>query len=195
MYYIILKIKQVLENILDKKRDAQTPNLKSPFINVSIQDGCNISQDSFIGEYTYIGVNTTVTKAVIGRYCSIANNVSIGDGEHIIERVSTNSIFYDDPYGILTQKECIIGNDVWIGTKSVIRRGVKIGDGAVIGANSFVNKDVPAYGIFVGSPAKLLKYRFSERIINLISESKWWQFDYNKAKIVVKELQKEIENI
>lgn len=103
-----------------------------------------VDEHSTVGEFTYIGYNSFVTKAQIGRYCSIANNVSIGPGEHNIDTVSSNTLFYADPYSKLTEKDITIGHDVWIGVNSVIRRGVTIGNGAVIGANSFVNTDIKA---------------------------------------------------
>src|ERR1700751_1019209 len=106
-----------------------------------------VSKDSQIGAYTYIGFNTFISKSKIGRYCSIANNVSIGNGEHLLQNVSTSSLFYDNPYDVLTSGECEIGNDVWIGVGCTIRRGVKIGNGAVLGANAFVNKDVPPFAV------------------------------------------------
>lgn len=74
----------------------------------------------------------------------------------------------------------IIGNDVWIGVGSIIRRGVTIGNGAVIGANSFVNKDVPPYAFAVGSPARVIKYRFKKEMIEKIEESCWWQYEKKK---------------
>ena len=160
--------------------------------NVEIREGCNISNDCTIGEYTYIGINTTVTRSSIGRYCSIANNVSIGDGEHSLGRISTSAFFYENPYDELTRKGCSIGNDVWIGTKSIIRRGVVIGNGAVVGANSFVNRDVPAFAVVVGSPAKVVKFRFTEQEIALINDSNWWDMGLDEAKNEIATLEKKI---
>src|SRR5690349_1524407 len=122
----------MLRRILKRLLRDETPEA---FPGVEIQSGSNVSHDCKIGRNTYIGFNCTITRAVIGRYCSIANNVSIGVGEHDLSRISTSSLFYDDPYKVLTEGECSLGNDVWIGTNSVVRRGVVIGDGAVIGAN------------------------------------------------------------
>ncbi|MBR6646045.1 MAG: CatB-related O-acetyltransferase, partial [Clostridia bacterium] len=68
----------------------------------------------------------------------------------------------------------IIGNDVWIGHSALILEGVKIGDGAIVGAGAVVTKDVPPYSIVVGVPAKVIKYRFSENEIAKLSELKWW---------------------
>jgi tetrahydrodipicolinate N-succinyltransferase len=71
----------------------------------------------------------------------------------------------------------IIGNDVWLGAKVNIIRGVKIGDGAVIGANSLVLHDIPPYAIAVGSPARVIKYRFDESVIEELIKIKWWEWD------------------
>lgn len=161
-----------------------------PYKNVEILHGTHIDSYSEIGEYTYIGSNCLITKAKVGRYVSIANNVSIGPGEHDVEKISTSSLFYDNPYEYLTRKDVLIGNDVWIAANVVIRRGVKIGHGAVIGANSFVNKDVPDFAIVAGSPAKLIKYRFTEEKIRKIIHSNWWNKDLIEAKKTIEELER-----
>jgi FkbM family methyltransferase len=157
--------------------------------NVQIMSGTQISADCQIGDYSYIGHNCFITKSTIGRYCSIANNVSIGQGEHDFNRISTSSIFYEYPYQELTRKACMIGNDVWIGVDAIIKRGVVIGDGAVIGANSFVNTDIPAYAVAAGSPAKILKFRFSPGKIAEIRKSSWWNYDLNDAKNIIRALE------
>lgn len=145
-----------------------------------------------IGSYTYIGQNVFVTKAKIGRYCSIANNVSVGPGEHKLDRISTSSHFYDNAFNILTEKDCIIGNDVWIGVDSIIKRNVTIGDGAVVGANSFVTKDVPPFAIVAGNPAKIIKFRFTDEQQQAIVKSGWWLLEMEEAKKVQQDLAKNI---
>ncbi|WP_280177539.1 CatB-related O-acetyltransferase [Pseudohoeflea suaedae] len=69
-----------------------------------------------------------------------------------------------------------IGNDVWIGYGAFIRSGVTVGDGAVIGGMANVIHDVPPYAIVVGNPARVVRYRFSEDIIELLLKTKWWRF-------------------
>lgn len=155
----------------------------------TVMGGSYVDKQSEIGAHTYIGYNCFVTKAKIGRYCSIANNVSIGPGEHDLNLVSTNSLFYDNAYQKLTERDITLGNDVWVGANVVIRRGVKIGNGAVIGANSFVNCDVPAYAIFAGSPARLIKYRFDESRIKKIEASNWWDSEPEAARKIMSSLQ------
>ena len=155
---MIKKLKKIIKILInyDKK---ETNGLKVDNNKFQIMHNSILSGSNQIGDYTYIGFNCIITQSTIGRYCSIANNVSIGIGEHKINRVSTSSLFYENPFETLTQGECIIGNDVWIGSNAVIRRGVKVGNGAIIGANSFVNKDVNDFEIVGGVPAKLIRMK------------------------------------
>lgn len=165
-------------------------HLKTNFGNHTIvMEGSVTDHLTSIGNYCYIGRYCYLTKVKIGNYCSIANNVSIGQGEHDLTKISTNSIFYDNAFNELTKGDCEIGNDVWIGVDSIIKRGIKIGNGAVIGANSVVTKDVPPYAIVVGSPAKIIRYRFDESKIKLIEDSKWWTTPPHVVKKIFKELE------
>ncbi|EGI74691.1 CatB-related O-acetyltransferase [Pseudoalteromonas distincta] len=157
---------------------------------IEVREGTVIDSSSSIGSYSYIGRNCFISKSSIGRYCSIANNVSIGQGEHDLTKISTSSIFYDSPYELLTSKNCIIKDDVWIGVDAIILRGVTVGTGAVVGANSVVTKDVPPYSVVVGSPAKLIKYRFEEDKITEILKSEWWKETPKAAKKIFTELNK-----
>ena len=79
-------------------------------------------------------------------------------------------------------KPCTIGNDVWIGCNATILRGVKVGDGAVIGANSLVNRDVPPYAIVGGVPARIIRYRFDERVVEQLLRIRWWDWSDEKIR-------------
>ena len=153
----------------------------------------SIDNHTTIGKNTFIAKNVTITKAEIGNYCSIAPNVSIGLGEHHVDRISTSSFNYQNEYEELTIKEVIIGHNIWIGTHSVILRGVKIGNGAIIGAGSIVTKDIPPYAIVTGIPAKIMRYRFNSEEIKIIEESKWWEMDKSIANIKLEELQDKVD--
>ncbi|WP_298156728.1 CatB-related O-acetyltransferase [Flavobacterium sp.] len=153
--------------------------------------GTLVSGENVIGEHTYVGFNCVITASSIGRYCSIANNVSVGVGEHKIHRVSTSSLFYARPFQTLTDGKCTIGNDVWLGSNVVVRRGVTIGDGAIVGANSFVNKDVKPFEIVGGIPARTIKMRFTDDKIRMIQESKWWEKNLEEAKVIIAHLEKQ----
>lgn len=143
--------------------------------------GTIISSDSSVGAYTYVGHNCHISRARIGRYVSIADGVFIGLGEHLLDEISTSSRFYSDPYKVLTERPCVVESDVWIGAGSIIRRGVTVGTGAVVGANSFVNRDVPEFAVVVGSPAKVIGYRFEGADAEAILASRWWDQSSDEA--------------
>ncbi|MBD3749616.1 MAG: CatB-related O-acetyltransferase [Sphingobacteriales bacterium] len=125
----------------------------------------------------------------IGNYCSIANNVKIMlGGEHRIDWIST----YPFTKTIVSAKQktghprskgdVVIGNDVWIGYNTLIMSGVKIGNGAVIAANSTVVKDIPDYAIYGGNPARFIKWRFKEELIIKLNNIKWWEWSEKKIE-------------
>ena len=96
----------------------------------------------------------------------------------------------------LQSKENInIGNDVWIGNDVKILNGVNISNGVVIGSNSYVNKDCKPFGIYVGTPAKLIRYRFNKKIIDKIQKLSWWDWDLKKIKSNFKIFDVNIKNL
>ncbi|MGP5174569.1 CatB-related O-acetyltransferase [Psychrobacter immobilis] len=127
----------------------------------------------------------------IGRYCSIGKDVKIGLADHPLTNFTTHPLYTgkviidNNTSNILSdckveqfpevQLSLMISDDVWIGDDVLIKKGIKVGQGAVIGANSVVTKDVPPYSIVVGSPAKVLKYRFTDEIIEKLIESEWYK--------------------
>ncbi len=133
----------------------------------------------------------------IGRYCSIAPDVVLGANEHAMEWMSTSSLL-ENPnlYGwssivdLVGRTACnvqgypfegsirpiSIGHDVWIGRGAFIKGGVSIGDGAVIAAKSVVVKDVPAYAVVGGNPARQIRDRFEEKIVCQLKDLCWWQY-------------------
>lgn len=141
---------------------------------------------SCIGAHTYIQRGSSVINATIGKFCSIAPNVSIGPGIHKIDGVSTHPSFFlkDTPLIKIFSKsnqfnfsiKTEIGNDVWIGEKVVIVDGVKVGNGAIIASGAIVIKDVEPYSVVGGVPAKHIKYRFDAETIDIIQNSKWWNY-------------------
>ena len=97
-------------------------------------------------------------------------------------------IFDDEKveYKSFQTESLVIGNDVWIGAGAHILRGVTIGDGAVVGANSVVTKDIPPYEIWAGVPARFVKKRFSDDIIQMLLKIQWWDFDRKKIEKIRK---------
>lgn len=151
--------------------------------------GIEADEDTVIGDYTYVGRYTTITKSKIGRYCSIAPYVTIGPGEHDINCISTSariSTLLSSKHS-LVEGEVIIGNDVWIGVNAIILRGINVGNGAIIAAGAVVNEDVPDYAIVGGIPARIIRYRKSEEWIEKISKSNWWDYDPETAIQIMKE--------
>ena len=141
-----------------------------------------------IGDFTYgnprvVSFNEGA-KLVIGRFCSVAQEVRIMlGGEHRPDWVTTypfNAQIEQFRYiqGHPKSKgDVIIGHDVWIGMGTTILSGVHIGSGAVIGANALVAKDVPDYAIVAGNPAKLIRYRFRQPVINRLLATEWWNWN------------------
>lgn len=147
--------------------------------------GAIVHESSVIGQYTYLNSNALVNSHVtIGKFCSIACDVIIAPDPHPLNWLSThpfqcdpqwaNSIGVTGEHFIASNNYTIIKNDVWIGAKAVIKRGITIGNGAIIGSCAMVTKDVPDYAIVAGNPAKIIRYRFSQDIIEKLNKLEWW---------------------
>lgn len=152
-------------------------------------------KNSDVGEHTYIAANTDVEKAIIGKYCSIADHCRIGMSGHSLDYLSTSPIFtrtinalqerWIESDILLHKSEeerVFIGNDVWVGSHALIKGGIHIGDGACIAAGAVVVKDVPPYAIVGGVPAKVIRYRFSQDVIEELLHLKWWDMDEDFLK-------------
>lgn len=148
-----------------------------------------------IGNFTYgrprILFRNNTSKLVIGKFCSISENVKIFlGGNHRVDWISTYPFSDIEEFQNIaknikghpsTKGSVIIENDVWIGHGVVILSGIIIENGAVIGANSVVTKNIGPYEVWAGNPAKLVKKRFSDDIIEKLLEYKWW--DNNTSRI------------
>ncbi len=129
-------------------------------------------------------------KLIIGKFCMIASDVVfiMNGANHLTDSLSAYpfAIFGKDWQHAMdgksypTKGDTIIGNDVWLGFNATIMPGIKIGNGAIIAANSTVTKDVDAYSIVGGNPAKTIRKRFSEEKIKLLHNLKWWDWDIEK---------------
>lgn len=138
---------------------------------------------STIGKYSRVRHFTVLYHTNVGKFSAIGKNVRLGVGQHPINLISTNLIFYKKnqikndwvrPITFKEYKKIEIGNDVWIGEGAMVMGGVVIGDGAIVASRSVVTKDVPPYAIVAGVPAKVVKYRFCEEIRKKLLQIKWW---------------------
>ena len=153
------------------------------------------NKNIIVGDFTYIAdseFESHVThhydfnndKLIIGKFCQIASGVEfiMNGANHQMNSVSTFPFYTLEgwnmdpprPSDLPLKGDTIIGNDVWIGQNAVILPGTHIGDGAIIGANSVVGSSIAPYTIVIGNPAKVLRKRFDDELIDLMLKFKWW---------------------
>ena len=161
-------------------------SLKACYGNgVSIADTVIVSSDVSIGKYSYVNPHSTLENCTVGNYCSISAGVNICPGEHDLYAISTHPLFARDE--VPKRAPVVIGHDVLISLNAVILKGVRIGNGAVIGAGAVVTKDVEPYEIVGGVPAKHIGWRFDPETRERIEQSRWWEKEPNEIKVIAKD--------
>jgi virginiamycin A acetyltransferase len=172
-------------------------NRKLNKFSVYREQDIKIHPDSYLGSNTIIGRGTSINGPAfiassknapveIGKYCAIAHDLKIRPRNHFTGYVNLQDKLQDRhqfPKLESIKGPVIIGNNVWIGDRVTILSGVTIGDGAVLGAGSIVTKNIPPYTIAVGSPAQVIKKRFSDEIIQQLLQIKWWDCSEDKIKL------------
>lgn len=168
----------------------------SPYVggkgNVPSHGLCSIGSQSY-------SHSALPEKMKVGRYCSIGEGLTVLDSYHPLERISTSHFtwkpvsafveamradagakFIEKPAFQIkgTKPYPSIGNDVWIGQNVTLSMGIKIGDGAVVAANSTLTKSVPPYAIVGGNPAKIIRYRFTDYQREQLLHIRWWDYSF-----------------
>lgn len=156
------------------------------FYNDFVNDPADFEKNNVLYHYP---INKD--KLIIGKFCLIACGAKFlfNAANHSLKSLSTYPfpIFYDEwEHGLWADKawdykgDIVVGNDVWIGYEAIILSGVHIGDGAIVGARAVVTKDVPPYAIVGGVPAKIIRKRFSDAVIEELMALQWWNAPYEK---------------
>ena len=199
------------------------PNTPFPLPNyekLCFLKNCISNPNIIVGDYTYYddfddvsNFNKNVKyhfefigdKLIIGKFCMIASGASfiMNGGNHLTEATSAypfaifGRAWQDAMQGKTypTKGDTIIGNDVWIGHDATIMPGVHIGDGAIIATKSVVTKDVAPYTIVGGNPAKPIKKRFSEPVIEKLLKLQWWHWDIEKITENIQKLTSDPESL
>jgi phosphonate metabolism protein (transferase hexapeptide repeat family) len=158
--------------------------------------------DVTMGDYSYAVNDAEITYTTIGKFCSIAAMTRINPGNHPMHRASQAHFTYrasayfsgesDDAEFFEWRREhrVHIGHDVWIGHGAIVLPGRSVGTGAVVAAGAIVTKDVPAYTIVAGNPARPIKRRFPEAITSRLAELAWWDWDHETLRTALPDFRK-----
>lgn len=192
------------KKIYPRTGDKETVYLKNVINNENIIVGDYTMYNDFVNNPTDFEKNNVLyhykinsDKLIIGKFCSIACGAKFifTSANHSLSSLSTypfplffeewNLSVKDITSAWDNKGDIIIGNDVWIGYEAVILSGVKIGDGAIIGARAVVTKDVKPYSIVGGVPAKKIRMRYSDEDILKLLKIRWWDYSKEKLKEII----------
>jgi len=155
-----------------------------------------------LGDYSYVVNDSDIAYAKVGKFTSIAAMTRINPGNHPMERSSQSHFTYrasayfegerdeDEFFAWRRSHRVIIGHDVWIGHGAIVLPGRRIGTGAVIGAGSVVTKDIPAYAIAVGNPARVIRQRFESDVAAGMQALAWWNWPHTQLRAALPDFRK-----
>lgn len=147
-----------------------------------------------LGDYSYVVNDSDIAYAKIGKFTSVAAMTRINPGNHPMDRASQShfsyraSIYFDGEYdedaffAWRRAQFVTIGHDVWIGHGAIVLPGRHVGTGAVVGAGSVVTKDIPAYAVAVGNPARVIRQRFSANVAERLQSLAWWDWPHDRLR-------------
>ena len=168
------------------------PTLKNP--NIIVGDFTYIADSDFESHVTHL-YDWNGDRLIIGKFCQIAAGVEfvMNGANHQMNAVTTFPFYTLEGWNALSpaksdlplKGDTVIGNDVWIGQNAVILPGVHIGDGAIIGANAVVGSDIPPYSVAVGNPARIIRKRFDDEMIDLLERFAWWDKPIEEIKALI----------
>ncbi|HEV7344078.1 MAG TPA: DapH/DapD/GlmU-related protein [Devosia sp.] len=168
---------------------------------VEVGEGCAVAYSS-LGDYSYCVGNTQIAYSSIGKFANIAAHVRIYASMHPMERASLHHFTYrsaqyfegeEDDVDFFAWRESnaiTIGHDTWIGHGAVVMPGVSIGNGAIIGANAVVTKDVADFAIAVGVPARTIRQRFDDSVASRLDALKWWDWSHEQLHLALPDFRK-----
>lgn len=154
-----------------------------------------------LGDYSYVVNDSDIAYATIGKFCSIAAMTRINPGNHPMERASQSHFTYrasmyfggevDDEslFALRRARRVTIGHDVWIGHGAIVLPGRRVGTGAVVAAGAIVTRDVPEYTIVVGNPARPVRKRFSDTVIEGMQRIAWWHWSHEQLRTALPDFQ------
>jgi phosphonate metabolism protein (transferase hexapeptide repeat family) len=151
-----------------------------------------IAESSF-GDYSYVVNDSDIIYTTVGKFCSIAAHTRINPGNHPLHRVALSHFTYrSSAYGLgdddaaffdwRRSYRAVLGNDVWIGHGAIVLPGIKIGNGAAIGAGTVVSKDVPPFAVVVGVPGRVVRHRFPPDIVAALERIGWWDWSHDQLR-------------
>ena len=183
-----------MEALGDRPRIHRTASVRDSTFGRYCEVGARsrVAESSF-GDYSYVVTDSDIHYATLGKFCSVAAHTRLNPGNHPLERVALNHFTYrSSAYGLGPDEpeffdrrrasRVVLGHDVWIGHGAVVLPGVSIGTGAAVGAGSIVTKDVAPFAVVAGNPARLLRHRFEQPVIDALLRIAWWDWPHGRLR-------------